>query len=161
MRTILAHLEISPGLDSILETAFLVARQFDSYIEGFHMRPGQPDVIAAGADGFVAAAPDLVAGFPKRPAKRTWSIASEDSCERDHSTAIDVSVFQVRQRRKIFGDELELPGFRFRLPQDFVSDFDRSPLANPLLRKANVQVRIDLEHIQFPCRADISTERRV
>ncbi|MCB9943253.1 MAG: universal stress protein [Geminicoccaceae bacterium] len=76
MRTILAHLEISPGLDSILETAFLVARQFDSYIEGFHMRPGQPDVIAAGADGFVAAAPDLVAGF-EREAKERAQMASE------------------------------------------------------------------------------------
>ncbi|MEZ5824041.1 MAG: hypothetical protein R3C97_04670 [Geminicoccaceae bacterium] len=76
MRTILAHLEISPGLDSILETALLVARRFDSYIEGFHMRPGQPDVIAAGADGFVAAAPDLVAGF-EREAKERAQMAGD------------------------------------------------------------------------------------
>ncbi|MCB2011210.1 MAG: universal stress protein [Geminicoccaceae bacterium] len=76
MRTILAHLEISPGLDAILETSLLVARKFDSYIEGFHMRPGQPDVIAAGADGFVAAAPDLVAGF-EREAKERAQMAGE------------------------------------------------------------------------------------
>jgi nucleotide-binding universal stress UspA family protein len=70
MRTILAHLEISPVLDSILASALIVGRRYDSYIEGFHMRPGQPDVIAAGADGFVAAAPDLVAGFEREAKDR-------------------------------------------------------------------------------------------
>ena len=34
------------------------------------MRPGQPDIIAAGADGFVAAAPDLVAGFEREARER-------------------------------------------------------------------------------------------
>ena len=70
MRTILAHLEISPVLESILASALIVGRRYDSYIEGFHMRPGQPDVIAAGADGFVAAAPDLVAGFEREAKDR-------------------------------------------------------------------------------------------
>ena len=70
MKTILAHLEISPVLDSVLRCAWLVAQRFGSYIEGLHMRPGQPDVIAAGADGFVAAAPDLIAGFEKESRER-------------------------------------------------------------------------------------------
>lgn len=70
MRTILAHLEISPVIDSVLATALLTARRFGSYIEGLHVRPGQPDVIAAGADGFVAAAPDLVAGFEREAKER-------------------------------------------------------------------------------------------
>ena len=70
MRTILAHLETSPVLDSVLHAALLVARRFDGYIEGLHVRPGQPDVIAAGADGFVAAAPDLVAGFEREAKQR-------------------------------------------------------------------------------------------
>lgn len=70
MRTLLAHLEISPVLDSILACALVIARRYDAYIEGFHMRPGQPDVIAAGADGFVAAAPDLVAGFEREAKER-------------------------------------------------------------------------------------------
>jgi nucleotide-binding universal stress UspA family protein len=70
VKTILAHLEISPLLDSVLECALLVARRFDGYLEGLHMRPGQPDVIAAGADGFVAAAPDLVAGFEREAKDR-------------------------------------------------------------------------------------------
>ena len=47
-----------------------MAQRFGSYIEGLHMRPGQPDIIAAGADGFVAAAPDLVAGFEREARER-------------------------------------------------------------------------------------------
>ncbi len=70
MKTILAHLETGPGLQSVLQCALLAARRFDSYIEGVHLRPGQPDVIAAGADGFVAAAPDLVAGFEREARER-------------------------------------------------------------------------------------------
>jgi nucleotide-binding universal stress UspA family protein len=70
MKTILAHLEISPVLDSVLRCAWLVAEQYGAYIEGLHMRPGQPDVIAAGADGFVAAAPDLIAGFERESRER-------------------------------------------------------------------------------------------
>jgi nucleotide-binding universal stress UspA family protein len=71
MKNILVHLEISPLLESALDCALLVGRRFDSYIEGLHMRPGQPDVIAAGADGFVAAAPDLVAGFEREAKDRS------------------------------------------------------------------------------------------
>jgi nucleotide-binding universal stress UspA family protein len=70
MRTILVNLEISPVLDSALQCALLVAKRFGSYIEGLHMRPGQPDIIAAGADGFVAAAPDLVASFEREARDR-------------------------------------------------------------------------------------------
>ena len=70
MRTILVNLEISPVLDSALQCALLVAQRFGGYIEGLHMRPGQPDIIAAGADGFVAAAPDLVASFEREARER-------------------------------------------------------------------------------------------
>ena len=70
MRTILVNLEVSPVLDSALQCALLVAQRFGSYIEGLHMRPGQPDIIAAGADGFVAAAPDLVASFEREARER-------------------------------------------------------------------------------------------
>jgi nucleotide-binding universal stress UspA family protein len=70
MRTILVNLEVSPVLDSALQCALLVGRRFGSYIEGLHMRPGQPDIIAAGADGFVAAAPDLVASFEREARER-------------------------------------------------------------------------------------------
>ena len=70
MRTILVNLEVSPVLDSALQCALLIGRRFGSYIEGLHMRPGQPDIIAAGADGFVAAAPDLVASFEREARER-------------------------------------------------------------------------------------------
>lgn len=70
MKTVLAHLEISPVLDSVLQCAWLVAQRFGSHLEGLHLRPGQPDVIAAGADGFVAAAPDLIAGFERESRDR-------------------------------------------------------------------------------------------
>jgi len=70
MRTILVNLEMSPVLDSVLQCGLLVAQRFGSYIEGLHMRPGQPDIIAAGADGFVAAAPDLVASFEREARER-------------------------------------------------------------------------------------------
>lgn len=70
MKNILAHLEASTVLPSVLSCALLAARRFDSYIEGLHVRPGQPDVIAAGADGFVAAAPDLVSGFEREAKDR-------------------------------------------------------------------------------------------
>src|SRR5919199_4463917 len=70
MRTTLVHLELSPVLDSVLACALLVGRTFGGYLEGLHVRPGQPDIIAAGADGFVAAAPDLVAGFEREARER-------------------------------------------------------------------------------------------
>ena len=70
MRTILVHLESSPVLPSILRCAWLLAEKDGTYIEGLHMRPSQPDVIAAGADGFIAAAPDLIAGFEQEARER-------------------------------------------------------------------------------------------
>ena len=63
MKTILVNLEASAALEATLACGIGVAREFGSYLEGLHVRPVQPDVIAAGADGFIAAAPDLVAGF--------------------------------------------------------------------------------------------------
>ncbi|MSO54686.1 MAG: universal stress protein [Rhodospirillales bacterium] len=44
MKTILVPLEESPGLDSQLETALLLALRFGSYVEGVHVRPELPDV---------------------------------------------------------------------------------------------------------------------
>jgi nucleotide-binding universal stress UspA family protein len=70
MRTILVNLELSPVLDSVLACALQVGRMFGGHIEALHVRPGQPDIIAAGADGFVAAAPDLVAGFEREARER-------------------------------------------------------------------------------------------
>ena len=84
MRTTLVHLELSPVLDSVLVCALLVGRRFGGYLEGLHVRPGQPDIIAAGADGFVAAAPDLVAGFEREArerAERATALATRSADE--------------------------------------------------------------------------------
>ncbi|GBD44162.1 hypothetical protein HRbin40_01645 [bacterium HR40] len=76
MRNILAHVEPGPGLESVLRCARLVAERFGSYVEGYHMRPAQPDIVAAGADGFVAAAPDLIAGFERETRQRAREAAA-------------------------------------------------------------------------------------
>ncbi|HWL67269.1 MAG TPA: universal stress protein [Geminicoccus sp.] len=70
MKTILVNLEVSAALDATLACSIGVAKEFGSYLEGLHVRPVQPDVIAAGADGFIAAAPDLVAGFEQDARER-------------------------------------------------------------------------------------------
>ena len=63
MKNTLLNLEVGPALDATITCGIAVAQAFGGYLEGLHVRPVQPDVIAAGADGFIAAAPDLVAGF--------------------------------------------------------------------------------------------------
>ncbi|MGH6954000.1 MAG: universal stress protein, partial [Alphaproteobacteria bacterium] len=71
MRTILIPVEESSVLRSMLETALLVARRFGAYIEGLHVRPALPGVVAAGAAGLVAATPDLVESFERQDRERT------------------------------------------------------------------------------------------
>jgi nucleotide-binding universal stress UspA family protein len=66
MKNILVHLELSDSLPSVLTSALLAARRFDSHIEGMHVRHAVPDVVAVGADGFVAATPELVDSFERR-----------------------------------------------------------------------------------------------
>ncbi len=84
MKNLLVHLEPSPSVDAVLVCARLVALRFGSYLEGYHARPGQPEIIAAGADGFVAAAPELVTGFEReaRERARRMRAAFEAFCAR-------------------------------------------------------------------------------
>ncbi len=70
MRNLLVHLEATSTLDSLLACAHLVARRFSSYVEGFYVGLGPSDIIAAGADGFVAAAPELVASIEREAKER-------------------------------------------------------------------------------------------
>jgi hypothetical protein len=60
MKTILVPVEESTVLPSMLETALLAARRFGGQVDGLHVRPALPGVVAAGAAGLVAATPDLV-----------------------------------------------------------------------------------------------------
>ena len=71
MRTILIPVEESSVLPSMLETALLAARRFNAYIEGLHVRPALPGVVAAGAAGLVAATPDLVESFERQDRERS------------------------------------------------------------------------------------------
>ncbi|MCZ6586349.1 MAG: universal stress protein, partial [Alphaproteobacteria bacterium] len=54
-KSILVPLEESDVLPSVLATALLVARQFDSYVEGLCIRPSLAGAIAVGFEGGVAA----------------------------------------------------------------------------------------------------------
>ena len=71
MKTILVPVEESEVLHSMLETALHTAKRFGGYIEGLHVRPALPGVVAAGAAGLVAATPDLVESFERQDEART------------------------------------------------------------------------------------------
>ncbi len=74
VRNLLVHLEAGPGLESVLACAGQLARRFDAHLEGLHLQPAPHDIIAAGADGFVAAAPELVAGFEREASQRAQAV---------------------------------------------------------------------------------------
>lgn len=50
MKTILVPTEHHPSMPSALETALLLAREFDSCIQGFPLRPGVADLVAMDPD---------------------------------------------------------------------------------------------------------------
>ena len=54
-RSILVPLEESNSLDSVLTLTLMIARQFQSHIEGFCIRPSLAGAIAVGFEGGVAA----------------------------------------------------------------------------------------------------------
>ena len=90
MQTMLLPLEESDGLPSILRTALLAATAFGSYIEGLHVRPGLTGVVAAGAEGLVAATPGLIESFEREDQARARSASappSRPSCARTASSA--------------------------------------------------------------------------
>jgi len=78
-RNVLVHVEPGPGEESVLRCALLLARRFSAHMQGVHVIPGRPEIVAAGADGFVAASPDLVAGF-EREARERAARAEADFC---------------------------------------------------------------------------------
>src|ERR1700729_3805207 len=50
MKTILVPTEQGPAMASALDTALLLARKFDSFIEGFSLRPAVADLVAMDPD---------------------------------------------------------------------------------------------------------------
>ena len=67
MKTILVPMEKHDGMQSVLETALLLARGYDSYIEGFSLR-WTPVDFAVG---------DTVAAFPVEPYKREMAAQAQ------------------------------------------------------------------------------------
>lgn len=61
MKTILIPAEQRDGMGSVLQTALLLARRFDSYIEGFAVRPGMSEFVTV--DGSVPLEPFRQAGI--------------------------------------------------------------------------------------------------
>lgn len=74
MKTIFLPLEENDALPSILQTALLVARIFGSYVEAIHVRPGLTGVVAAGAEGLVAATPGLIENFEREDQARAQRV---------------------------------------------------------------------------------------
>jgi len=69
MKTILVPLEESDVLPSILEAALIVAKRFDSYVEGLYEQPGLTEVVVAG-EGLGVTPPDLVETFQQQEKER-------------------------------------------------------------------------------------------
>ena len=74
MKTILLPLEESEALPSVLQTTLIAARIFGSYMEGLHVRPGLTGVVAAGAEGLVAATPGLIESFEREDQARAQRV---------------------------------------------------------------------------------------
>ena len=58
MKTILVPFEESDGIESVMETSYLTAKRFGSYIEGVYVQPALPAI--ASADGFGVVTPAFV-----------------------------------------------------------------------------------------------------
>ena len=46
MKNVLVPVELHSSIDSVLQTALLFARRFDSYVEGMPLGPDLPDLVA-------------------------------------------------------------------------------------------------------------------
>jgi nucleotide-binding universal stress UspA family protein len=84
MRTILVHIEDSPGLGSMLASALLAARRFGSHIEGMRVPPSTPAILPLSPEGGLATA-DVMASL-ERGAELAGQRLREDFARfiRDH-----------------------------------------------------------------------------
>jgi len=70
MKTILVPLEDCDGADAMLETAWLLGRSFDSYIEGLFIKRALPGVVIADIGGYAAATPEVMESFAEEDRER-------------------------------------------------------------------------------------------
>ncbi len=68
MKSILIPFEESDIVDSVLETAFCVARRFNGYVEGVYVQPALPAI--ASADGFGVVTPAFVEKYEQEDKAR-------------------------------------------------------------------------------------------
>ncbi len=71
MRSILVPLEDSESLSSVLETAYIVANHFSSYLEILHVRPMLTGIMATGMEGGFAATPHMEEAFEQEESERS------------------------------------------------------------------------------------------
>ncbi len=88
-KSILVPLEESEALTSVLATTFLVARQFESYIEGLCVRPSLAGAIAVGFEGGVAALAGTEEQFEQEQETRTRRLQEQfDGFVRDNALSV-------------------------------------------------------------------------
>jgi len=91
-KSILVPLEESDVLPSVLATALLVARQFDSYVEGLCIRPSLAGAIAVGFEGGVAALAGTEEQFEQEQETRTRRLQEHfDGFVRDSGLTVAAS----------------------------------------------------------------------
>jgi len=91
-KSILVPLEESEVLTSVLATTLLVARQFDSYIEGLCIRPSLAGAIAVGFEGGVAALAGTEEQFEQEQETRTRRLQKQfDGFARDSGLTVAAS----------------------------------------------------------------------
>lgn len=77
MKTILVPLEESEAIASMLETAWLAAERFGSYLEGLYIRRALPGVVVADIGGYAAATPDLMQSFEEEDRQRGQRVRAQ------------------------------------------------------------------------------------
>ncbi len=88
-KSILVPLEESEALTSVLATTLLVARQFESYIEGLCVRPSLAGAIAVGFEGGVAALAGTEEQFEQEQETRTRRLQEQfDGFVRDNTLSV-------------------------------------------------------------------------
>ena len=92
MKTILVPLEEGPGVPAMLQTAWLAAERFGSYVEGLHIRRSLPGIVVADIGGYAAATPDLMQSFEQEDAERGKHVfAAFDSFMRERGAKFEAA----------------------------------------------------------------------
>jgi nucleotide-binding universal stress UspA family protein len=93
MRGILVHVDEHQSLPSVLTCALLVARRFDSQIDGLHARPGAPRIIPVAPEGAFIPASEIVEDLERADRDLDRQLRERyDAFMREHGVAAAGSV---------------------------------------------------------------------